>query len=265
MLSLLLAAALAASAVPPPQPLSEAEHAIESGRLDQARIMIGNAIKAGAQGAVVDRLLAELAFASGDFQLALGRYEALLAADPENSLYAERAGIAAFHRGEIERAGALLNRATASATASWRAWNARGVVADHSGDWELSESAYARAASLSPDRPEVLNNMGWSLLLRGRWEEGLTLIERAALRDPKSRQIADNLELARAASSSDLPRRRPGESDSDWAARLNDTGVMAALRGDHDRAVAAFAQAIEARHDWFERAANNLALAEGRR
>ena len=262
MLSILVAVAVASTTVPSPTMLKEAEHALEAGRLDQARIMIGNAIKKGATGLEVDRLLAELAYASGDFPLALGRYEGLLQAQPENPLYAERAGIAAFRTNDIARAAAHLDRAVASLDASWRAWNARGVVADHVGDWDRAELAYARAAQLKPDQPEVLNNMGWSLLLQGAWEEGAALLERAAMLDPKSARIADNLELARAALSNQLPRRKPGESEEEWTARLNDAGVIAAIRGNQSRAVAAFTQAIEARSRWFERAANNLERTE---
>jgi len=44
----------AAVVVPPVQPLSEASYAIKAGRLDQARLMIGNAIKAGAKGTEID-------------------------------------------------------------------------------------------------------------------------------------------------------------------------------------------------------------------
>jgi Flp pilus assembly protein TadD len=116
--------------------------------------------------------------------------------------------------------------------------------------------------ALNPDRPETVNNLGWSLLLRGRWTQAVEQLERAAALDPKTQRIADNLDLARTAISEDLPRRRPNESDSDWAARLNDAGVMARVRGDQKRAIAAFAQAIEARSQWFERAANNLALSQ---
>ena len=88
------------------------------------------------------------------------------------------------------------------------------------------------------------------------------MLERAAALDPKSQRIADNLDLARTAVSEDLPQRRPGESDGDWAARLNDAGVMARIRGQQKLAIAAFAQAIEARSQWFERAANNLAISQ---
>lgn len=257
--------AAGAPAAPAAQPLAEAAHAIEAGRLDQARIMIGNAVKAGADGPAIDRLLADLSFAAGDWRTALVRYEALLRARPADALLAERAAIAAIKSGDVAGAARHCAVATASPGASWRAWNASGIVADYERRWDDADEAYAMADSLSPDRPEVLNNLGWSLLVRGEWEEALVAIERAAALDPKSKRIAHNLELARAAVSADLPQRRPGESDEDWAARLNDAGVLARLRGDKAKAVAAFTRAIRARSEWFERAANNLALVEGPR
>lgn len=265
---LLLVTALAASAAAPANPvgeassLGEARHAIAAGRLDQARIMIGAAIRDGAKGEAIDRLLADLAFETGDFHSALARYRALLAARPGDALAAERAGIAALHTGDGALAARLLGRATQSPSASWRAWNARGVAADRRADWEVADLAYARARALAPDRAEVANNLGWSLLIRGRWTEALEQLERAAALDPKSRRIADNLDLAQGAVSENLPVRRDGESDHDWAARLNDAGVAARLRGERKRAIAAFAQAMEARSLWFERAANNLALSQ---
>jgi tetratricopeptide (TPR) repeat protein len=262
MTLLLIAAAVVAAASPPVEPLSEAAHAIEAGRLDQARIMIGNALKAGVKGDPVDRLLADLDFESGDFQSALARFGALLGTHSGDLGLAERAGIAALRTGDVARAAILLERATTSPTASWRAWNARGVAADLRADWDVADVAYSKALALKPDRPEIVNNFGWSLMLRGRWTEAVDQLERAAALDSKNQRIADNFDLARAAADHDLPQRRPNESDSDWSARLNDAGVMARVRGDQKRAIAAFTQAIEARSQWFERAANNLALAQ---
>ena len=264
MQALLLAATLA-GASPTAQPLSEAAHAIAAGRLEQARLMIGNAVKAGAKGDAVDRLLADLAFESGDFPTAIARYTALLAANSGDLLLAQRAGIAALRTGDLHQAAILLERGTKSPLASWQAWNARGVAADLRRDWEVADLAYAKAMALEPERANIVNNLGWSLLLRGRWREAVELLERAAALDPKSRRIADNLDLARTAMSEGLPSRRPGESDADWAARLNDAGVMARIRGEQKLAIAAFAQAIEARSQWFERAANNLALSQAQR
>jgi len=271
-MSLLIAAALAAvaPASPPGQPaapiaapsLAEASHALSAGRIEQARTMIAAAVAAGAAGEQIDRIIAELDFASGDNSQALAGFARLYAAHPDEALFAERAGIAALKLGDSARAIAYLDRATASPAASWRAWNARGVAADGKNDWTSADLAYARAAAIAPGRGEVANNRGWSLLLRGRWEDALSELEEAARIDPKSPRIANNLELARVALKDGLPKRAPGESDQSWSARLNDAGVAAASRGERGRAIAAFAQAIETRSQWFGRAADNLAAVQ---
>ena len=272
MIGLAVALALAAAgpkpAAPPPAaqppvyPLSEAAHAIEAGRLEQARLMIANAVKAGAKGAEVDRLMADLAFMTGDYKTALPAYRTLLVGQTGDALLYERAGLSAARLGDMVQAAWLLERATAVPNASWRAWNARGVAADYASDWAVADTAFGRAAAIAPNRAEIYNNMGWSLSIRGRWNDAVAKFEQAAALDPRSTRIAANLELARAAVSEDLPERRTGESDEDWAARLNDAGVIAKVRGNTKKAAAAFAQAVQVRSNYYERAANNLAQVE---
>jgi Tfp pilus assembly protein PilF len=245
--------------------LGEAAYAIQAGRLDQARLMIGNALKAGAKGPEVDRLLADLAYASGNYDRALASYMQLLVTNSNDGAMHERAGVAAMKTGRVDEGARLLEKATRSGVASWRGWNARGVAADYRTDWAAADESYARALALAPDRAEVLNNSGWSLLARGRWSEALQRFERAAELNPKSQRIAANLELAKAAMSEDLPQRRAGETEAEWATRLNDAGVIARVQGNTKKAVAAFTRALEARSDFYDRAANNLAMAQAAR
>ena len=263
-LALALALAEPAQPGPPSQPLAqlslaEAGRAIAAGRLDQAKAMLSAAVAAGAKGDPVDRLLADLALARGENEQALGFYRALIAVHPNEALLLERGGIAALRLGKVEEATALLDRATRSPGAGWRAWNARGAAADRQGRWDEADAAYARAAAFDSSRAEIPNNQGWSLMLRGRWADALASFERAAALNPKLPRLANNLELARAAVDADLPRRLPGELDETYAARLNDAGVVAAAAGQTKRAEAAFAQAIELKSRWYARAAENLA------
>lgn len=221
--------------------------------------MLGAAIAVGAKGEPVDRLLADLEYASGKYDRALGYYQSLLTAHPDEALLLERAGISALRMGQVEQAVALLDRGTRVPGAGWRAWNARGVAADRQGRWDEALAAYDRADGLGASHGEVANNRGWSLMLQGDWAGALDAFERAAQIDPKLPRLANNLELARDAMSAGLPARRVGETDDAYSARLNDSGVIAEAAGDKGKAKAAFAQAVQLRSRWYALAAENLA------
>jgi Flp pilus assembly protein TadD len=261
---MILALALLAASASSEAAVAEARHALERGRAQQAREMIGRAVAAGASGAAVDRLLADLALVEGRPEEALARFEALIAtagSAGEGLLY-QQAGLAALRSGKAEQATVLLQKAVALPDSDWRARNALGVALDRLGRWEEADRAYAEGLQLAPGNGMLHNNQGWSLLLRGRWEEahGHLVVAAAAL--PDQPLVRANLDLARAALSADLPARRPGESGEAYAARLNDAGVVAYRQGRQRKAVAAFARAIEASGRWFPAAAANLALAE---
>jgi Flp pilus assembly protein TadD len=260
MLGLLLLAG-AAAASPAVDRLAEAEHAIAAGRLTQARSMISAAVAGGARGEGVDRAMADFAYAAGNDEEALARYTILVGLHPHDRLFLERAATCAIRLGKTPLAKGLVSHATSLPDATWRAWNARGVLADLDADFDTADSSYRRALELTPREPEVLNNLGWSRLLRGDWEGAIAPLEEAAALTPRSARVSNNLELARAAVAGNLPARRRGESDDSWSARLNDAGVAARIRGNRARAIAAFSRAIEARGSWYERAANNLQAA----
>ena len=208
--------------------------------------------------------LADLAFAAGKDEEALARYLALPRNGSNERLVCERGGIAALRLNRLADARSLLTCATAAERASWRAWNARGVLADIEQDWEEAARAYAQALAFDGKNARILNNVGYSHLLQGDWEGAIDYFERAHGLDPAIDRIGNNLELARAAINENLPRRLPKESASAWAARLNDAGVAAELLGDRQRAIANFTRALEASGNWYARAANNLAAVSGK-
>lgn len=263
MIVSLLAAASVAAQAPPAQPanrsvLQDAAHAIEAGRLKEAKLLIARAISEGARGSAVERITADLAFASRKYVEAWSAYQRLAQSADKQPSDCERGAIAALEIGRNAEAKPLAECAVASAQASWRAWNARGVLADFEHDWAQADESYGRAHELAPQEAKIINNEGWSKLLRGDWAAAVPFFELAATLDSKSRRIVNNLELARTALAAALPERRAGESDREWAVRLNDAGVAAELLGDRKRAIAAFTQALDASPVWYDRASNNL-------
>jgi len=259
-----LFAAGIATAQPPASILDEAAHAIEVNRLEEASLILTNAVHDGYSGYRVDRLRADLAFAKGSYAWNQNVMQALLKLRPDDEALAERGGISALKANDLAQARTFLSKAVNSSHATWRAWNAQGVLCDIQGDWACADRAYADAFVLSPEQPDVLNNKGWSLMLRGEPARALELSEHAARIDPDDARIANNRELARAAIAKDLPQRQPNESDSAFAARLNDAGIVAEKQGENARAIAAFSQAIAVNDIWFARAANNLKEAQAR-
>lgn len=266
--ALLLAIAALVPTAPAPSPatqisdadrwLVEADHALRQGRSEQARLMVGSAVEAGASGVNVDRLLAGIAFAEGKHDRALTLARAILVSHPNDAAMLEIAGLAALREGRSEEAFNLLRRGVMADESRWQLLNAFGIAADRIGDHRGAQAAYVRGLRLAPDEAKVLNNLGWSLMLEGRWAEALAPLERALALKPSDPLVQRNHELARMANAADLPARRQGESDSDYAARLNDAGVVAATRGENRRAAAAFTRAIETSSQWYARAARNL-------
>lgn len=246
-------------------PLADIDQAIEAGRFDQARLMIARSIEEGAEPTTLEPSLARLAYRMRDYPEALARAERLLAARPNDPALLEQVGLSALSLGQDEKALAPLARAASLPAATWRTWNALGVLADRGRDFTEARAAYAKALALAPSRPEIANNLGWSYFLEGRPAEALSYLERAAAADSRSQLFSDNVEIVRAAIAADLPGRRSGETDEDYAARLNDLGVVALRQGQRKKAVAAFTQAIAVRGTYYARAASNLKVAEATR
>jgi Flp pilus assembly protein TadD len=76
----------------------------------------------------------------------------------------------------------------------WFLFYARGISHERIGNLEVAEADFRRALALSPDQPQVLNYLGYSLVEQKRnLDEALDMIERAVLARPDSGYIVDSL------------------------------------------------------------------------
>ncbi|MCM8557955.1 tetratricopeptide repeat protein [Sphingomicrobium sediminis] len=266
-LSLAMAAliAVAQPAEDPQRWLAEADHALSQGRTQQARLMLTEAVRFGLAPAERDRLTADIELAEGNAGRALAMYRTLMAGGLDDPMVKARAGRAAVMLGQNDEAARLLDEALmdGEVAADWRVWNLRGVAADRRGRFAIANAAYTRALAIEPSDARLLNNAGFSRMLQGDWAEALAFLRAANRLDPNHARIAANLQLVEMALAGNLPVRGDGETREAYAARLNDAGVVAALRGERQRALAAFTRAIEARSDYYERAAANLQRIQG--
>ncbi|MDG3042607.1 tetratricopeptide repeat protein [Roseicyclus marinus] len=77
---------------------------------------------------------------------------------------------------------------------NWFLYFARGICHEALDDFDASEIDFRQALVLNPDQPQVLNNLGYSLVEQRRnLDEALGMIERAVEGDPDSGYIVDSL------------------------------------------------------------------------
>ncbi|MEM9967439.1 MAG: tetratricopeptide repeat protein [Pseudomonadota bacterium] len=87
-----------------------------------------------------------------------------------------------------------LERAPENAPSRWILYYSRGIAYERSGDDISSEADFRAALTLSPDQPQVLNYLGYSMVEQRRnLDEALEMIERAVELRPKSGYIVDSL------------------------------------------------------------------------
>ena len=75
------------------------------------------------------------------------------------------------------------------------AWVGLAAAYDRLRKFDLADRAYKQAQEILGPTPELLNNRGYSYILRGDYGRARTTLAEAAAKDPDSRFIKNNLEL----------------------------------------------------------------------
>ena len=128
------------------------------------------------------------ALVMGDRALALSQRREILV----------RAGDLNRFNGRLDVARRLFDQVIAADAArgqsDWMVLYARATVRNESADWAGAEDDLRAALAIEPDRPELLNYLGYGWIRQGkRIEEGLALIMRAAEARPDQGYIIDSL------------------------------------------------------------------------
>jgi tetratricopeptide (TPR) repeat protein len=96
--------------------------------------------------------------------------------------------------GAVEAYTAALDLVDITQERYWFLYFARGICHEQLGDHVASEADFRQALVLNPEQPQVLNNLGYSLVERRRnLDEALGMIERAVELRPESGYIVDSL------------------------------------------------------------------------
>jgi Flp pilus assembly protein TadD len=118
-----------------------------------------------------------------------------------------RMGIEHFNRGHYGIAERYFRDATEKAPKDPTAWIGLAAAYDRIGRFDLADRAYVFAIRLVGETTEILNNQGYSYMLRGDLVNARRKFMKAYEREPGNPTIANNLQLLN--SSSGFIQRSP--------------------------------------------------------
>jgi Flp pilus assembly protein TadD len=128
--------------------------------------------------------------------------DALLGGDPGDDL---TLGKRHYHEKNYGLAEQHFRRAAEKLPRDGEAWLGLAASYDRLKRYDLADRAYREALSIFGPRPEVINNIGYSYLLRGDLRRARAKFAEAQAKDPGNPTIANNIALV-----DEAARRRKG-------------------------------------------------------
>src|SRR5882757_5507883 len=106
-----------------------------------------------------------------------------------------RLGLEHFNRGHYGIAERYFRDAVEKAPRDVTAWVGLAATYDRIGRYELADRAYASAIKFGGETVEILNNQGYSYMLRGDYPAARKKFLRAYAREPNNPTVLNNLKL----------------------------------------------------------------------
>jgi Flp pilus assembly protein TadD len=116
----------------------------------------------------------------------------LLGTDPNDDLSVAKKY---FRQGSFGLAERSFRKAVELHPRDAEAWLGLAACYDRLRRFDLADRAYAQAIRLVGSTPEILNNQGFSYMLRGDYRRARTTLFAAQTKDPASPYIANNLKM----------------------------------------------------------------------
>ena len=133
---------------------------------------------------------------------AVSVHDAMLGGDPGDDLVLGKRHYREKNYGLAEQ---HFRRAAEKAPRDGEAWLGLAASYDRLKRYDLADRAYSQALAIFGPRPEVINNIGYSYLLRGDLRKARAKFAEAQSRDPGNPTIANNIALV-----DEAVRRRKG-------------------------------------------------------
>jgi Flp pilus assembly protein TadD len=100
-----------------------------------------------------------------------------------------------YRAGNFDAAAKAFNRAAQKHPRDSEAWLGLAASYDRLRQFELADSAYDQATHIDGQSAEILNNQGYSYMLRGDYTRARAKLTAAKVKDPANRYVQNNLQL----------------------------------------------------------------------
>ena len=104
-------------------------------------------------------------------------------------------GLEHFNRGDYGTAERYFRDAVEKAPRDGTAWVGLAASYDRIGRYDLADRAYQAAIKLVGETTEILNNLGYSYMLRGDYKRARVKLADAQRKDPHNKFVLNNLQL----------------------------------------------------------------------
>jgi Flp pilus assembly protein TadD len=133
-----------------------------------------------------------IASAGPDLAIGAGEQTNLVGSDPTDNLNLGKRHFRTQDYGLAER---YFRRAVEQAPRDSEAWLGLAASYDRLRRFDLADRAYAQLFKLLGPTPEVLNNQGYSYMLRGDYRRARKILLEAQAKDPANSYVRNNLDL----------------------------------------------------------------------
>jgi len=222
-----------------------AEKAIEEVRYDDAQLMLERVLLVDPENPRAILNLAEVRLARGEVVQAKEAFASLVENEEVGAQALQGEGICLVLLGKANLAAKKLEAAVEIDRTLWRAFNVLATYHDSQGEWAEASEYYDLALSMRPGDALLYNNRGFSLMLRGSYDESMKDFATALRIDPELEIARRNIRLA-LAWKGEYVRALSGTPIAEKGEILNNIGYIAILRGDYEIAESYLLQAMEA-------------------
>jgi tetratricopeptide (TPR) repeat protein len=235
----------------------KAEKAARSGKMDLAQLYYIKAYDLEPNNTHVLQKMADLYTELKKYDLAEVSLKLVLQQQPGDLKATEQYGLLLIKLKKYPDAEKHLTQVVAKQQ-SWPAYNGLGIIANLQGDYLKAERFFKKADDISPNSPELLNNIGFALYSADKLTEAESYYLKALQINPDFKKAIYNYALLQARLSNYKQAHTAFAKVSSPAEANNNTGYIAMMNGDYSEANNYLQEAINVSPRFYKKANDNL-------